>query len=147
LLTQRLRAEGYHLTIETAGTLYREVECDLVSISPKLANSTPWESTTLARAEFHERTRLNLDVIRSLMGLSDYQLKFVVEQPHDLVEIDSILFQLEHFEPANVLLMPQGVTREDLDERGPWIAEMCKRRGFRYCPRLHIELYGNVRGV
>jgi hypothetical protein len=28
-----------------------------------------------------------------------------------------------------------------------WLAELCKRHGFRFCPRLHIELFGNVRGT
>ena len=37
----RLRAAGWHITIETAGTLYLPVACDLMSISPKLSNSTP----------------------------------------------------------------------------------------------------------
>ena len=40
-LTAGLRERGRHITIETAGTLYLPVACDLMSISPKLANSTP----------------------------------------------------------------------------------------------------------
>jgi 7-carboxy-7-deazaguanine synthase len=28
-----------------------------------------------------------------------------------------------------------------------WIAEICKQRGYRYGPRLHIELWGNKRGL
>ena len=43
--------------------------------------------------------------------------------------------------------MPQGVTREELAERGPLVAEACKEHGFRYCPRLHIELFGNRRAT
>ena len=43
--------------------------------------------------------------------------------------------------------MPQGVTHEELRERGVWVAELCKRHGYRYCPRLHVELYGNRRGT
>jgi 7-carboxy-7-deazaguanine synthase len=46
-----------------------------------------------------------------------------------------------------VLLMPQGVTPEEVRARGLWLVEECKRHGFRYCPRLHIDLYGNRRGV
>jgi 7-carboxy-7-deazaguanine synthase len=34
-----------------------------------------------------------------------------------------------------------------LAERAGWIAEVCKKTGFRYCPRLHVELFGNVRGT
>ena len=40
-LTERLREAGLHITIETAGTVFKPVACHLMSISPKLANSTP----------------------------------------------------------------------------------------------------------
>ena len=40
-LTAALAHEGRHITIETAGTLDLAVKCDLMSISPKLSNSTP----------------------------------------------------------------------------------------------------------
>ena len=41
VLTRRLNKElDLHITIETAGTVYQPVTCDLMSISPKLANST-----------------------------------------------------------------------------------------------------------
>ena len=81
------------------------------------------------------------------MALADYQLKFVVDSPDDLGEIEALLTQLGAYEPSEVLLMPQGVTSEELAEKGPWIADLCKQRGFRFCPRLHILLYGNTRGT
>ena len=71
----------------------------------------------------------------------------IVDKPEDLTEIDSILAQIGKYESSNVLLMPQGVTREDLNERGRWIVDICKKRGFRYCPRVQIRLYGNTRGT
>ena len=40
-LTERLRALGLHITVETAGTVFQPVACDLMSISPKLSGSTP----------------------------------------------------------------------------------------------------------
>src|SRR5580658_9309175 len=40
-LTRRFRERGMHVTIETAGTVFAPVECDLMSISPKLSNSMP----------------------------------------------------------------------------------------------------------
>ncbi len=40
-LSAALARQGRHITIETAGTLDLPVACDLMSISPKLANSTP----------------------------------------------------------------------------------------------------------
>jgi 7-carboxy-7-deazaguanine synthase len=146
-LTRRLHDGRWHLTIETAGTIYKDVVCDLASISPKLSNSTPWEKEGGRFAERHERGRLRLDTIRRLMDLADYQLKFVVDRPEDIVEIDALLCELGSYEASNVLLMPQGVTNQELAGRGPWVAELCKQRGFRFCPRLHIALYGNARGT
>ncbi len=40
-LCAELRRRGMHITIETAGTRYQPVECDLMAVSPKLSNSTP----------------------------------------------------------------------------------------------------------
>ena len=42
-LTEKIKAIDQHITIETAGTMYQKVVCDLMSISPKLSNSTPYD--------------------------------------------------------------------------------------------------------
>ncbi len=146
-LTRRLREAGYHLTIETAATVWRDVVCDLASISPKLANSTPWEREEGRFAEAHDDNRIDVEVIRRFMALGDYQLKFVVDRPEDMTEIDELLQRIGSFERSNVLLMPQGVTSEELGTKASWIGEICKAQGFRFCARLHIALYGNKRGT
>jgi 7-carboxy-7-deazaguanine synthase len=46
-----------------------------------------------------------------------------------------------------VLIMPQARTRKELRAKGRWIIELCKKHGYGYSPRLHIDLYGNRRGV
>jgi len=146
-LTRGLTGAGYHITIETAGTVWSDVVCDLASVSPKLSNSTPHDRDGGRWVERHERARIDVDVIRRFMQFGDYQLKFVVDRPEDLAEIESLLASIGDVDPASVLLMPQGVTREALAARGPWVADLCKKKGFRYCPRLHIELFGNTRGT
>ena len=37
-------------------------------------------------------------------------------------------------------------TFSELNEKGVWVAEACKAQGFRFCPRIHINLYGDTRG-
>lgn len=144
-LTRRLKEAGYHLTIETAGTVWKDVACDLASVSPKLANSTP--SKRDARwAERHERDRINVEVIRRFTALSDYQLKFVVERPADLDEIESLLSEIGGVDRARVLLMPQAVTPSRLEELTPEVETWCEEHGFTFGPRLHILLFGNSRG-
>jgi len=146
-LTRRLKEGGYHLTIETAATVWKDVVCDLASISPKLGSSTPWTRADGQHADAHEEHRLNLDTIRRFLAMPDYQIKFVVDAPEDLMEIDSILARLGPVQAGNVMLMPQGVTHEEFVARGHWVAELCKQRGFRFCPRLQISLYGNMPGT
>ena len=222
-LTRRIAEAGYHLTIETAGTVWRDVVCDLASVSPKLANSTPSIQTatdlrtatgirtatgmerppsrtatdmerppirtatrmertpirtatrmertpirTATRmertpirtatgmerdsdaakwAEVHEKQRIQLDVIRRFMAFDDYQLKFVIDRPDDMAEVESLLADLGRVERSKVLLMPQAVTVEELAARSPWIHDLCAAHGFTFGPRLHIERFGNRRGT
>jgi len=141
-LTERLRGLGLHITIETAGTVFEPVACDLMSISPKLSNSTP-EGEWAAR---HERLRIQSAVLRELMARYDYQLKFVIEKRADVAEAGALVGQLGAARD-HVILMPEGTDRDVLGERSVWLAEICKSEGYRFSPRLHVELWGNQRGV
>lgn len=145
-LCRLLREARQHITVETAGTVCAPVVCDLMSISPKLRNSTPVSRDGGRWAAQHDRLRIQPDVLRSLMENYPYQLKFVVERPEDMIEIVALVRELEAGKDR-VLLMPEGTDAETLREKGVWLAEICKESGFRYCPRLHVELWGNKRGV
>jgi 7-carboxy-7-deazaguanine synthase len=147
LLCTRLHAAGYHITVETAATVFRPLACDLASLSPKLSNSTPHHREGGKFALRHERQRLRPDVIRAFVEHSDYQIKFVIDRPDDIHEVEALLADLPDVDRGKVLLMPQGITVSELNERGPWVADLCKQHGFRFCPRLHIALYGNRRGT
>jgi 7-carboxy-7-deazaguanine synthase len=75
-----------------------------------------------------------------------YQLKFVVAAPEDLEEIEKMVSETEA-DRGRVILMPEGTDAEKLYERARWLVDLCKTTRFRYGPRLHIDLYGNERGV
>jgi 7-carboxy-7-deazaguanine synthase len=142
-LTHRLRQ---HVTIETAGTVDAHVRCDLMSISPKLANSTPHERDGGRWAQQHERLRYQPEVLKRLIQLYAYQLKFVIVDPTDLAQVRAMVEQIGAAK-SRVVLMPEGVEPAVLAERGRWLAEVSKREGFRFTPRLHIDLWGNRRGT
>jgi len=146
-LCAALGHRGFHITLETAATVIKTIACDLASISPKLANSTPHTRENGAWAKRHEARRINLDAIRHYMDAPHYQLKFVVEREADLDEIDALLTQIGTYDGHRVFLMPEGVTEKALNDRAAWVVEACKNRGFRFCPRLHIYLFGNRRGT
>jgi 7-carboxy-7-deazaguanine synthase len=145
-LTETIRQLALHVTVETAGTVYHPVACDLMSISPKLANSTPLEREGGKWAPQHDRLRYQPDVLRQLMSEYEYQLKFVVASPEDMNEIAKILADVSA-DRSRVVLMPEGTTPEAIRGRADWLTEICKQEGFRYCSRLHIDLWGNRRGV
>jgi 7-carboxy-7-deazaguanine synthase len=146
-LCQALKAQGRHITIETAGTVFQELTCDLMSISPKLRNSTPSIERDSRWHRLHEARRWRPNVIARLMQRGPYQLKFVVDTPDDLAEIDACLAELPAAPTDAIWLMPQGVDAEELNERGAWLRPICKQRGFQFCPRRQIEWYGNKRGT
>jgi 7-carboxy-7-deazaguanine synthase len=147
-LCAALKAHGCHVTMETAATVYKPVNIDLASLSPKLANSTPREREGGRFASAHERQRINVDVIQSFIDTApDFQLKFVVSSDADVDELRSLLARLRNWNPSDVLLMPEGTNPATLDGRADWLSGVCKRTGFRFCPRLHIALYGNTRGT
>jgi 7-carboxy-7-deazaguanine synthase len=147
-LCEGLKSRKHHITVETAATIFEPVKLDLASLSPKLSNSTPTFREEGRFARVHEQHRLNVKVIQQFIESSpEFQLKFVVSDPADVVEIKDLLKKLNGWSPTDVLLMPEGVDRETLDSRSGWISEVCKREGYRFCPRLHVMLYGNRRGT
>ena len=147
-ITLRLKDLGHVITIETAGTIHRDLRCDLMSISPKLANSTPTVDPNWAVR--HEETRINLPALQSLIDGFNYQLKFVVnpdEVTDDILEIESLLGQLTGVEPNRVLLMPEGTDSQTLHRRSKALVPIVMARDWRLTQRLHIDLFGNTKGT
>jgi 7-carboxy-7-deazaguanine synthase len=145
-LAAELRRRGMHVTIETAGTLDLPVECDLMSISPKLSNSTPLAERDARWHVRHERSRHVPAVVHRLTRDYTYQLKFVVDRPADCEEVERYIDEFPAIDRGRVLFMPQGTDLTELASRAEWLEPYCRKRGYGYCPRRHIEWYGFVRG-
>ena len=145
-LTQALAERNCRITIETAGTLELPVVCDLMSISPKLSNSTPFEIDEAARSR-HETNRQRPEIVQRMIAQYQYQLKFVADEPEDLLEIERYLAGLKHYDPKRVYIMPMATDVFAMREKAGWIAPYCQKRGYQYCPRMQLEWYGNRRGT
>ena len=150
-LAQKLRQLGYHITIETAGTLAPAgIPCDLASLSPKLANSRPDISLDLGAAwqERHEKLRLQPAILLEWLENYPYQIKFVIEKPNELQEIETLVIKIgKTIPPEKIFLMPEGVEQQALEGRQPALVDLCLKRGYRYSHRLHIQLFGNTPGT
>ncbi|MBV0924264.1 7-carboxy-7-deazaguanine synthase QueE [Halomicroarcula limicola] len=155
-LLEALADRGYHTTVETNGTIYRDAPIDLASVSPKLASSTPTAERDPKGdgewADRHERRRLDVETLARLLERYETQLKFVVTGPDDVDEIETLVSRVREAADAplpddRVLLMPEGQTRERLNETREVVAELAIERGYRYTPRLHVDLWNDAPGT
>ena len=81
----------------------------------------------------------------SSVAHSDLYLKFVVQDEEDLQEIQDI--KNTYLFDYNIYLMPCGGTSEMLANTKLNIAELAMERGWKYSPRLHVDLFGNRWGT
>lgn len=134
-LVNALKARGFTIEVETSGILPPPaVPVDQWNVSVKLAGSGVPESK-----------RINPNAIRAFRSLESWW-KFVVVDREDVAEVLGLAerFALPR---ERILLMPEGIRREEILERSLRVVEECRRHGFRYSPRLHILLWGAKRGV
>jgi 7-carboxy-7-deazaguanine synthase len=146
-LAAGLRERQRHITIETAGTLYLPVECDLMSLSPKLANSTPSPQQAPDWPARHNRTRHAPAVIRRLVSEYPYQFKFVVDAASDCEQVEAYLKTFPEIDRSRAMLMPQGTDSETLARQSQWLEPYCRDHNLHYCPRKQIEWFGLTRGT
>lgn len=150
-------AHGRHVTIETAGIKDSDIalKADLISISPKMSNSTPKLGHTVggsrpitqADIDRHERTRRNYEAVKYLTdNAKEYQLKFVTTSVDSIDEVSAYLASVG-VPKTNVFLMPEGTIKTQIDERRRWLIEACIKTGFNYTDRLHILAYNDARNV
>ncbi|SHH56784.1 7-carboxy-7-deazaguanine synthase QueE [Halobaculum gomorrense] len=155
--------DDYHLTVETNGTVVppKGTPVDLVSISPKLASSTPTadripagvegdtDADAADRAERHEAARVELAALAALVERYESQLKFVVTGRDDMTEIVDLVDRVREAASVpvpddEVLLMPEGQTREQLAGTRETVADLALEYGFRYTPRIHVDVWNDA---
>ncbi|WP_254279692.1 7-carboxy-7-deazaguanine synthase QueE [Haloarcula marina] len=151
-----LDGRGYHTTVETNGTIFREAPIDLASVSPKLATSTPTaERDPKGEGEWadrHEDRRLDVPTLAALVDAYETQLKFVVTGPEDMAEIERLVSRVRDaadtpLHDQQVLLMPEGQTRTELETTRSVVADLALEYGYRYTPRLHVDLWNDAPGT
>ena len=149
-LARQLKKQGKHITIETAGTISPDgIACDLASISPKLANSTPPEGfIEPAWIERHEQKRKQPKVLQEWVSSYDFQLKFVLSSHLEIREIEDLVKTIGVSIPSwKVQLMPEGVDSLKLEKTRSVLVDICRKKGYRLTDRLHVHLFGNTRGT
>ena len=150
--------ERSYLSISKSSSIIPSTsERDLLSISPKLKSSIP-NDNKLEQLEIkadgvtrrHEDVISQIDVMKKCVEAASrrVQLKFVVGNRADESEIQTFFAPLTQLvDNERIFLMPLGATVSDIAESNKIVIEMCLRNGWRYTPRLHIDLFGSKEGV
>lgn len=166
-----LETNGVHYVPELANYI------DLFSISPKLSSSEPSRGKNKFLDKpvddnyirDHKKLRLNTSTIQKYINIcvtrdsyyndqpdnshkrrtdKDFQLKFVVASIDDELEIkNDFLSRLGFVDNQDVLVMPLGSTPERMTEQMNLAATMAIRNGWRYSPRLQVDIWGNKAGT
>ena len=157
-LTHFAHEREIFITIETEGShfLPTDYPINLLSISPKFANSVPvlgaltpqGKETDQKMINQHNKLRLNKEAIKqSIEYHSDYHIKPVLDKDLQVVpEVEEFLKDLEI--PDNkVWAMPAGDDRESLFESYPVVMNFVRDRGWRFTGRAHIMAFNTERCV
>lgn len=142
--TDRLKKEGYNITIETNATIQKSIHCDLISMSPKLRHSIP--NITKGFDEYNKK-RININIIKHYIKNYDYQIKFVVEGEKDFDEINEILLKVGEYDNSRILIMPLASSRLQLFKVQKGIVDICIKRNLRYNNRLQLQIWGKGKEV
>jgi len=138
-LLSSLKRDGYYVELETNGTISPTSELvalvDHWNVSPKLENS----GNPRAMREVPEAYRV-------FVHLPASSFKYVIQDESDLNEVQALVDRY-CIDEEKIVLMPEASDRETLIQRGAWLSEACRDRGYRFSTRLQILLQQNTRGA
>ncbi|MDO4550841.1 MAG: 7-carboxy-7-deazaguanine synthase QueE [Planctomycetia bacterium] len=148
-LTQKLRTLGFHITVETSATRFLPLSCNLWSLSPKLLNSLPaFQENPAFYAQHKAHCQYSASTLQKFTASqTDYQLKFVINTPEDISEIQDFMKAYPFLHPDRVLLMAQGKTRNEILSKERWLQELAAFHKYRISPRAHLFWFNQKQGV
>ena len=151
LMQQEALSRFFQVFDDTFGFIpYIEVENECVLIpNAKLVDYVlTWNnSPKLANSGVPPARRYKLEVIKLMSVLKNSWFKFVVDAPSDWEEIRKEFLNPHLIQRDQIILMPCGETREELEKNRELVVEMAVREGVRYCSREHIVLWNKRTGV
>lgn len=128
----------WNIEIETNGTIIPTKDIlkrAQINCSPKLKNS-----------DNPRELRIKDEVIKTLIKANTF-FKFVASSASDLDEIEKDFVNKFSIDINRVIIMPQGISSEEIRNNALKIIEGVKEKGYRLLGRLHCEIWGNQRRV
>lgn len=91
--------------------------------------------------------RYKPEIIRDLAQREHSWFKFVIDKYSDWDEIYKDFLVPDLLSDHQIILMPLGATKEELEQRKEVVIQIALDKGVRYSPRLHIEYWGKKIGI
>jgi len=146
-----------HITFETNGTQMLKPELKdwfLTNETYPMLNITYSVSSKLPSSGEAWEDAIKPEVIREYFQLSSsLYFKWVVSNEEDYQDVqNAIKAYAEVLGPfamtdIPIYLMPAGGTTKHYNDNEKWVAELCMKHGWRYTPRLQVQLWKNMWGT
>ena len=135
--TQKLQEQFKEFLFENFTRYGRDYDRLTFSVSPKLpCSGEPWEEA------------IQPDIVKSYEMIGMTYLKFVVATEEDVEDADRAVQQYRRAGFGGpVYLMPVGGVTEVYNLNVQQVAELAMRRGYRYSPRLQVDIWRNAWGT
>jgi 7-carboxy-7-deazaguanine synthase len=139
LLAMLTHEDRHEIEVETNGTIIPldefDAYIDRYDVSPKLANS-----------QQPAANRIKPDALKALNATGKATFKFVVTSPEDVSEIEEIV-SAGGIAASKVWIMGEGRSADAIDGHAQSVVVDALERGWNMTTRLHVLLWGDVRGV
>ncbi len=143
-LIKILKDNGYYVTVETNATNIIDLDCNLVSMSPKLSNSVPFTKQDEDKLAEYNKQRININAIKHYIQNNNYQIKFVCRGlQSDIDEVKNILKLIGEYDSTKVMIMPLADSREQLYFVQKELIRLCVKNNLRYANRLQLQVWNN----
>jgi 7-carboxy-7-deazaguanine synthase len=135
--TQALHAPVKNYLFEEFTELGKYRDRLTFSVSPKLpCSGEKWEDA------------IKPEIICQYQAVGFTYLKFVISTPQDLVDVDQAVFEYRRAGFCGpVYLMPTGGIPDLYHVNVQEVAKMAMQRGYRYTPRLQVDIWRNAWGT
>ena len=142
-LIKEYTSRGYNkpfIEIENECTImpadYMVKMVDVWNNSPKLENSG-----------MHVRARYKPEILKTLGGLDNSYFKFVITEEDNWKEIKKNFLDTNLIRKDQIVVMPEGVTRDEIQKHYDAVVELAVRETVRMSDRMHVTIWNEKTGV
>lgn len=125
-----------------------ENECTLVPNQKMIEYIDLWNnSPKLNNSQNKLSQRYKPEILKQMSELENSYFKFVICNEGDWLEIKKNFLDPGLIRRDQMVLMPEGITQEELNAHYPIVIEICIRENIRFTNRLQVTIFGDVTGV